>query len=169
MAQAQDRMLPDYARAGVAHHHARLFPPLALITMHRTFGAIGFFLAEPAAFQAHVRIGQELFAPGAQATGVEMMVAAVNPHHGRHGLAFARQTFASQVIFPRGLSSGCKRHWFNRSFHPVILAPTSRAALDSSQKVCLFCRKAAKFEDADAKEQDIPAINYVAGYKNATD
>jgi hypothetical protein len=49
--------------------------------------------------QARAGVGQKLVAPRAQAAGRLMMVAAINPHHGRHRLPFARQPRLAEVVF----------------------------------------------------------------------
>jgi hypothetical protein len=51
MAQAQDRMPPQHARAGITHHRSDLLAPGTLIAVNRTLGAKGFSGPKPAALQ----------------------------------------------------------------------------------------------------------------------
>ena len=97
--QAHQRMLPQHARPGVTHDDAHLLAAFALVAMHWTLGARWLFQAKPTAFQPHIGIVQKLLTSCTQTASRVMLVTAINPNHGRHGLPFACQSGAGQIIF----------------------------------------------------------------------
>ena len=83
MPKTEDRVFPNHLRSRIAHHHSDLFAAIALITMHRTFGAGRLLLAEMAAVQTQVHVVHQLLTLGAQIASV--LIAAVDMQHGRDG------------------------------------------------------------------------------------
>ena len=66
MTQAQNRVLPQHPRTGVAHHLPDLLARGRLVAMHWALDADGFLRAKAAAFQADGRIIQKPQTLGAQ-------------------------------------------------------------------------------------------------------
>jgi hypothetical protein len=91
-------MLPQHARPGIPHDDANLLAAFTLVAMHRTFGARRLFQAKPAAFEPHIGIIQKLPTFRTQTASRVMLVTAINPNHCRHGLPFASQSGAAQII-----------------------------------------------------------------------
>jgi hypothetical protein len=92
MAEAEERMFPEHAWAGVAHDDADLFAAIFLVAMHGALGARGLFGAEPAAIQSQAGVIEEALAFGARFAVV--MIAAVEADHGFDRAPFAGEAFA---------------------------------------------------------------------------
>ncbi len=96
--EAQHRVLPEHARAGMAHDGLHLFAPVAFITMHRTIDAGGLFSPEPAAVQPQGGIIQKALAFQAENSGGVVVVMAIAADHRGHRFPFPCQAPAGGWI-----------------------------------------------------------------------
>lgn len=137
VAQAHQRMFPHHARTGVTHDAANLFAPIALIAMHRTFGAGRLFQTEMTSLQPHTRIVQKLFALRAKNGGRVMFIPAIDAHHGLHGLPFSRQAHPGKIIpgFGNRLAHGPQRCRFDGCFHASSFTYISPPDFDAGQGI----------------------------------
>jgi hypothetical protein len=137
MAHAHDRVFPHHSRTGIAHDHPHLLASFPLVAVDRAFGAGRFLNAIAAAFQSKTCIGEKLFAFAAKVPGGLMMIAAIDAHHGLHGIPFARQAFAGEIIPGFHGRSGRwgpgLRFRFSNGIHAVILPRSPAPGLDSGQ------------------------------------
>ena len=108
MAQAQDRMPPYHARAGIAHYRSNLFPPGPLIAMNRACGTDRFLEAETTARQSDRSIIQQPLALGAKLFPGRVMVPAIAGDHRGDGLPFQRKAFPGKA---RRDCPACFRRW----------------------------------------------------------
>ncbi len=124
MAQALKWMLPQHARASVAHHRLGLFSAVALIAMHRAFCARGFRFAKAAALQPRVSIIQELLALTAQAVHRMVVITAENADHRGDGFPFSRQPPVPESFshLHRAGKGQARCHRFNCRSHHAIFA-----------------------------------------------
>jgi hypothetical protein len=96
MAQAENGMVPEHARAGIAHDGADLFAAGRLVAVDGTLDTDGLLRAKTASFQPQGRIIQQGLAFGAKGGPGGVMVAAVAANHGGNGLPLAGQARARQ-------------------------------------------------------------------------
>jgi hypothetical protein len=92
MPDGQDGVPPKHARPGVTHDLLHRRALLRSIAVDRAFRASRFPALETAAPQADPGIFVNFLAGLAQIRPPAMVVLAVNPHHGRDGLAFPFQS-----------------------------------------------------------------------------
>ena len=88
MADGQERMVPEHARSGIAHHLFYAFPPLRKVTMNRACIARRLIGPERAFFNPLARIGKKLFATAAKSIAASVVCAAVDPDHNFNGSGF---------------------------------------------------------------------------------
>ena len=97
VAQAEDWMLPEHARAGVTHDYSDLLPPGGLIAMHGTFDTNRLFRAEVAALQPDAGIILQASALGAKRCPRGVMATAVTANHRRNRLPFPGKTLVGKA------------------------------------------------------------------------
>jgi hypothetical protein len=97
MAEAQNRVLPNHPRPGIAHHGPDLIPPIPLIAVNRALGADRLLRPEPAALEPKRRIVHQLLALGAEASAPMMMTGTIAANHGGHGAVFPGQTLGNKA------------------------------------------------------------------------
>ena len=118
VAQGQNRMPPEHARAGIAHHRPDLFAPGWLIAVNRALVTNGFLGSKPAALQSDGGIIQQPLAFRAECRPRAMMVSAITLHHRRDRLPLPSQTLAGEAraggpAFLRGGLQPSAFHAFN--------------------------------------------------------
>src|ERR1039458_1307104 len=97
MTQAQNRMPPQHARAGITHHRLDLFTPRALIAMDRALDADGLLHPKPAPLQPDGSIIQKPLTLRAKSRLGIMMALAVTADHRCNRLPFPGQPLAGKV------------------------------------------------------------------------
>jgi hypothetical protein len=142
VAQAQEGVMPEHARAGILHNRLNLVTPFALVAVDGAAGAGGFFDAKPAAFKAQGGVVQELLAVGAKAGGTPVLSSAIATHHGSDRLPLSRQPLAGASRRQRrrnrhaAATRICSRHGcFHDCFHGNIIASPLRSRLDRNQAI----------------------------------
>lgn len=95
MPKTEDRAFPNHLRSRIAHHHSDLFAAIALITVHRTFGAGGLFFPKATAIQPEIHVTHQFVTVPAQIAGV--FITAVNVQHGRDRFPFSGQSSISKL------------------------------------------------------------------------
>jgi hypothetical protein len=104
--------------------------------MDRAIRASRLFRAEPATFQPHSGVVQELAAFHTNNIHRGMMIPAMDANHRFHCFPFAVQPLVCKTnSFAFGLDRGkrVRRGWFNAHFHAVIFARQEPVSLDASQ------------------------------------
>jgi hypothetical protein len=89
VADSEDGVVPQHARAGVAHHRLRLLPQCRLVTMDWTVRTGGLVITVGTFLQPLPRVGLKPGALETQAALRAVLVAAEQPYHRLDGLALS--------------------------------------------------------------------------------
>lgn len=81
MAETQDRITQDHARADMAHDPADFFTHERLVTMHPAVAARGLSLLKRTELQSFMGVGQEFAAIGTEIPVMSMLVTTIAPDH----------------------------------------------------------------------------------------
>jgi hypothetical protein len=143
--EAQNRVTPKHAGAGISHDCFYLVALVALITMNRTMGTDRFPGPKPAAVQPQSGIVQQSLAFQAKAGRCLVVILAITPDHRRHRFPLSHQALAGGDIqgqLELGASHGLffcfHAHCFQNRFHTISIPENGGSGFDAGQAFSQF-------------------------------